>query len=227
MKESETTLAYERWKSHPGPSVRRLPTRSLEVACFSRYSSDSGWLSKFGQGFKWRFCFLSAKMAEKRRTDAQTSTQEPFGAFKAKVALAAIRGDKTLSELAERFEVHVNQITQRKSQLLDGAADVFGEARSTPPQELVGVKTLRAKIGALTLEDNFLEGALTKTGLLSAGDDRSRVRTSHQAAGRSSGNRPQERLLAAALALRRRSVADASDRRAASELPVRRQPDAA
>jgi transposase-like protein len=88
-------------------------------------------------------------------------------AFKAKVALAAIKGEKTLSEVAEQFDVHANQITQWKSQLLGGAAGVFGEAKATPAQELVDVKTLHAKIGAVTLENDFLEGALTKAGLLS------------------------------------------------------------
>jgi transposase len=87
--------------------------------------------------------------------------------FKAKVALTAIKGEKTLSELAEQFDVHANQITQWKSQLLEGAAGVFGEAKSGPVLEAVDVKTLHAKIGQLTLENDFLEGALTKAGLLS------------------------------------------------------------
>ena len=90
-------------------------------------------------------------------------------AFKAKVALAAVKGEKTLSELAGQFDVHANQITQWKSQLLEGAAGVFGgDAKAEPAEAAVDVKTLHAKIGQLTLENDFLEGALTKAGLLSA-----------------------------------------------------------
>ena len=88
--------------------------------------------------------------------------------FKAKVALAAIKGDKTLTELAEQFDVHANQITQWKVQLLEGAAGVFGEAKADQVTAPVDIKTLHAKIGALALENDFLEGALTKAGLLSA-----------------------------------------------------------
>ena len=90
-------------------------------------------------------------------------------AFKAKVALAAIKGDRTLAQLAEQFDVHPNQITTWKAQLEGGAADVFGSAAATERrQPAVDVKSLHAKIGELTLENDFLEGALTKAGLLSA-----------------------------------------------------------
>ena len=85
--------------------------------------------------------------------------------FKAKVALAAVRGDKTLSEVAGQFDVHPNQITQWKTQLLDRAAQIFG-AGAGPVEKPVDLKALHAKIGELALENDFLEGALTKAGLL-------------------------------------------------------------
>ena len=88
-------------------------------------------------------------------------------AFKAKVALAAIKGDKTLAELAQQYD-HPNQITSWKAQLVNASAGVFssGSAKeATPPVDL---KALHAKIGELTLENDFLAGALGKAGLLSA-----------------------------------------------------------
>ena len=88
-------------------------------------------------------------------------------AFKAKVALAAFKGEATMAELAKRFDVHANQITQWKEQLITGAAEVFGgEVGKREPA--VDVTRLHAKIGQLSLENDFLEGALSKAGLLSA-----------------------------------------------------------
>ena len=88
-------------------------------------------------------------------------------AFKAKVALEALRGTKTLSELSTQFDVHPNQITTWKSQLLEGAEGVFGvePAASAPSPDL---KDLHAKIGQQALEIDFLAGALGKAGLPSA-----------------------------------------------------------
>jgi len=90
-------------------------------------------------------------------------------AFKAKVAIAAIKGERTIAQIAEQFDVHPNQVTTWKTQLEGGAADVFGDGHcSTDAVPAVDVKVLHAKIGQLTLENDFLEGALTKAGLLSA-----------------------------------------------------------
>ena len=86
--------------------------------------------------------------------------------FKAKVAIAAIKGDKTLAEMAQQFDVHPNQITDWKTQLMERSSAVFGDtaAREKGPDILA----MEAKIGRLSLENDFLEGALTKAGLLSA-----------------------------------------------------------
>ena len=86
-------------------------------------------------------------------------------AFKAKVALAAVKGEKTLAELAQQFDVHPNQITAWKAQLVDGAAEVFGsEPKAGLAAPAIDVKTLHAKIGELTLTNDFLSGALGKAG---------------------------------------------------------------
>ena len=89
-------------------------------------------------------------------------------AFKAKVALAAVKGEKTLSELAQQFDVHPNQIATWRSQLLEGAAGVFGLEKTEAKEAAVDLKALHAKIGELTLENDFLESALSKAGLLGA-----------------------------------------------------------
>ncbi|WP_425354589.1 IS3 family transposase [Jiella sonneratiae] len=85
-------------------------------------------------------------------------------AFKAKVALAAVRGEKTLAELSQQYDVHQNQIGQWRAQLLERAADVFGPA-SSAAAPAVDVMTLHAKIGELTLANDFLESALDRGGV--------------------------------------------------------------
>ena len=89
-------------------------------------------------------------------------------AFKAKVAVAALKGDKTLADLAEKFDIHGNQITQWKTQLLEAATGVF--LTPSEKREVVGpsVKDMQAKIGQLALENDFLAGALARIGDASA-----------------------------------------------------------
>ena len=71
------------------------------------------------------------------------------------MAIAAIKGERTIAQLAEQFDVHPNQITAWKAQLQGGAADVFGPgAGATPATPAVDVKALHAKIGELTLEND-------------------------------------------------------------------------
>ena len=82
------------------------------------------------------------------------------------MALAAIRDEKTMSELAQQFDVHPNQIKQWKDHMLGRAGDVFDEAVKKEKAPEIDVTALHAKIGQLTLENDFLEGALGKAGLL-------------------------------------------------------------
>jgi transposase-like protein len=85
------------------------------------------------------------------------------------VALAAIKCEKTLAELAELHDVHTTQIAAWKAQLLEGATGVFGSGSPVQPASAVAdLKTLHAKIGELTLENDFLSAALGKAGLPSA-----------------------------------------------------------
>ena len=89
-------------------------------------------------------------------------------AFKAKVALAALKGDKTLTELSQQFDVHVNQITLWKSQLLERASEVFASTAERREAAGPSVKELHAKIGQLAMENDFLAGALGRSGEASA-----------------------------------------------------------
>ena len=87
-------------------------------------------------------------------------------AFKAKVALAALKADKTLTELSSEFDVHQNQIIDWRNQLQTHIISAF-DGKSAAKSD-VDLKPYEAKIGRLTLENDFLESALIKAGLLSA-----------------------------------------------------------
>jgi len=93
-------------------------------------------------------------MSRKRRNHSS--------AFKAKVALAALKGDRTLSELSEQFDVHPNQILNWKAKLKQHAADVFGMGEELRRGSQEEVKRLQAKIGQLAMENDFLSGVLDR-----------------------------------------------------------------
>jgi transposase-like protein len=82
--------------------------------------------------------------------------------FKSKVALEAIKGDLSMAELVKKFDVHSSQITEWKKQLLNGAADVFGKGARKAEESEGNLQALRAKIGQLTMENDFLERGLER-----------------------------------------------------------------
>jgi transposase-like protein len=82
--------------------------------------------------------------------------------YKAKVALAAIKGDETISELSRRYGVHANSITKWKKQLLEKSSEVFASGKGLAPNREEEIKELQAKIGEITMENDFLEKALDR-----------------------------------------------------------------
>ncbi len=94
-------------------------------------------------------------MSRKRRNHSNT--------FKAKVALAAVKGDRTMAELADQFQVHPNQIQTWKKKLIQDAEEVFDKGHFGKRNEEGQIKELHAKIGELSMEKDFLSKALGRT----------------------------------------------------------------
>ncbi|MGZ0018397.1 transposase [Nitrosomonas sp. wSCUT-2] len=80
--------------------------------------------------------------------------------FKSKVALAAIKGDKTLIELAQQYGINSNLIVKWKKQLIDNSNEIFASGKGLAPDRESEIQSLQAKIGQLTMENDFLSKAL-------------------------------------------------------------------
>jgi transposase-like protein len=132
----------------PAPLGMQIPTTLNPCPCLA--------LAKSFATLSWRRIYR-APPAHSRRNHTP--------GFKAKVALAAIKGGRTLAQLAEQFDVHPNHDHTWKAQLEEGAADVFGSGGGNGgAQPAIDVKSLHAKIGELTLENDSLETATSALG---------------------------------------------------------------
>ena len=96
----------------------------------------------------------------RRENETKKTNDKPE--FKAKVALASGQGDLTMAELVKKFDVHANQVTEWKKQLLSSAPEVFGSTTNSKEESEEEVQALRAKIGQLTMENDFLERGLER-----------------------------------------------------------------
>ena len=92
------------------------------------------------------------------------TTRRRFGGeFKARVALEALRGDKTVQEIASKHKVHPHQVSTWKRQAIDGLSEVFSNGTDRDRQDReTEVRDLHAKIGQLTVERDFLAGGLKR-----------------------------------------------------------------
>jgi transposase len=87
------------------------------------------------------------------------------GAFRAKVALAAVKGDKTLAQLAEQFQVHPNQVSTWRKELIERAAQLFEDGRRRKPDDsLVSQEELYEQIGRLKMEVDWLKKKAAQCG---------------------------------------------------------------
>ena len=92
-----------------------------------------------------------------------TTRRRFTGDFKARVAMEAMRGDKSIQEIATKYKVHPNQVSGWKRQAIDGLSEVFSNGTDRARQDHdAEIRDLHAKIGQLTVERDFLSGGLKR-----------------------------------------------------------------
>ena len=92
-----------------------------------------------------------------------TTRRRFAGDFKARVALEALRGDKTIQEIAAKHKVHPNQVSAWKRQAVESLSSVFSNGAERDRQDRQSeIRDLHAKIGELTVERDFLSGGLKR-----------------------------------------------------------------
>ena len=116
------------------------------------------------QGDKWSFCLTAGTLcpAKIRRNNEQTTTSEPHTGFQGQGGLAAVKGDETLAQLAEQFNVHPNEITRGRRSSRKGQPVYSDRTAATRLRPAVDVPSLHAKIGELTLENDFWQARSAK-----------------------------------------------------------------
>ena len=127
-------------------------------------------LRKFEQVNKWSFCLTAGTLvaANQERRMSRRARRNHTPAFKAKVALAAIKGDGRWPNWPSSSTSTPIRLRRGRRSWRVALPEFLDLAALTPATPAIDVKSLHAKIGQLTLENDFLEGALTKAGLLSA-----------------------------------------------------------
>jgi transposase len=110
-----------------------------------------------------------------RREDMRHQRRNHSADFKAKVALAALKGERTRAELAEQFDVHPKQIQEWKKRLMDGAGEVFARGAKRDGELEDDVQALHATIGQLTMEKDFRTRSCQASLSQAARDDRPRA----------------------------------------------------
>jgi hypothetical protein len=144
-----------------------LYSDGLSICSDSDSHHSERWSAKFGQADKWNFCLRAARMPRIRSEYDQANPTDPRPVLQGQGGAGRDQGREDAGRTGAAIRCAPNQITAWKAHLVEATSGLFGSGRAAS-DPAIDMKTLHAKIGELTLENDFLSGALTKAGLLSA-----------------------------------------------------------